>query len=117
MTSRHQPNMVKMTIRMPGSTYHRWGVGLFRDEKHDGADRERKGADGTDDGPRARIDEMVVVVLGVRFGHQFLPFVSLRSRRPASLGSSVTILNRRPQAPQRLPADWVRRCDKRYRTA
>ena len=34
MTSRHQPNMVKMTISKPGSTYQRCGVPAFFEMKY-----------------------------------------------------------------------------------
>ena len=35
----------------------------------DGADRHQEGADGADERPRARINKVVIVMLGVGLGH------------------------------------------------
>ncbi len=43
-----------------------------RAHQHDGADRHREGKDRGDERPWARIDEMIIVVLGVAVGHGLL---------------------------------------------
>ena len=55
---------------------------------HDGTDREDEGGDRADDRPRARIDEMIIMVFGVAVGHG----VSF------SLGLTVSVSRRGPSS-------------------
>ena len=74
----------------------------------DQSDREQQGRDRADDRPRARVHEMVVVVLGVRVGH----FSSLRSPLGRARASWSPISLRDPQ-----PALPVRASRRTNRTA
>jgi len=52
---------------------------------HDGADGPEEGRDGADQGPGARVDEVIIVVLGVRVGHGSLfKLLSSGASRPPS---------------------------------
>ena len=60
--------------------------------RHDGADREEEGADRADERPGARVDEMVVVVLGVGLGHGRVVSVPRADQvRPAISAASESV--------------------------